>query len=529
MKTTSQSIHNPILRGFNPDPAICRAGDDYYIATSTFEWFPGVQIHHSRDLVHWRLAARPLDRLSQLDLLGSPDSGGVWAPCLTWADGLFWLIYTNVRHLDGLFKVTPNYLVTAERIEGPWSDPVFLNSSGFDPSLFHDSDGRKWLVNQLWDHRMRGGTLFAGIVLQEYDPKRRALVGPIRNIFKGSSLGITEGPHVYRHGGWYHLVTAEGGTGWNHAVTWARARQIEGPYEIHPDNPVLTSAGSSARLQKAGHGSLVQAGDGSWWLAHLCGRPLIPSSRCMLGRETALQRIEWGTDGWPRLAGGGCRPREFVDAPDLPAHPWPAQPVRTVFAGPCLPADFQTLRRPVDPSWLSFTASGLRLNGGEAQVSRFHQSLVARRIQAFETRVATEVSTEPADAQQLAGLTAVYDTRTWFTLNVAWREDLGRCLLITSSDDGQYEEDAASVVQLAPGPVRLGFDLRAGKLQFRWAQGDAPWAAIGSPRDASRLSDEYGTGHHFTGAFVGLVCVDQSGRRLEAEFPWFDYQEIHDP
>src|SRR5512137_2268813 len=130
--------HNPILTGFNPDPSICRVGDDYYIATSTFEWFPGVQIHHSRDLANWRLLGRVLDRVSQLEMRGCQNSGGVWAPCLTHADGRFWLLYTNVHHhAAGVVMDTPNYLVTANTIEGPWSDPVFLNASGFDPSLFH--------------------------------------------------------------------------------------------------------------------------------------------------------------------------------------------------------------------------------------------------------------------------------------------------------------------------------------------------------------------------------------------------------
>lgn len=235
-------IHNPILRGFHPDPSICRAGDDYYIATSTFEWFPGVRIHHSRDLVNWRPLTYALTRNSQLNMEGDPDSGGIWAPCLTYDNGLFYLIYTDVKSRQGAFKDTPNYLVTAENIEGPWSEPVYLNSSGFDPSLFHDEDGRKWLVNMLWDHRT-GRNSFAGIVLQEYSAEEQRLVGPVTNIYKGTELALTEGPHLYRKDGWYYLITAEGGTQYDHAVTVARAKQIEGPYETAPVNPLLTSAG----------------------------------------------------------------------------------------------------------------------------------------------------------------------------------------------------------------------------------------------------------------------------------------------
>ena len=188
------TIRNPILRGFNPDPSIVRVGDDYFVATSTFEWFPGVQIHHSRDLVHWRLLTRPLTRASQLDLRGNPDSCGLWAPCLSYADGVFWLIYTDVKRYGRTSIGGPsgaslrdfhNFLVTSPRIDGEWSDPTFLNSSGFDPSLFHDEDGRKYLVNMLWDHRP-GQNRFAGIVMQEYSVAERRLVGPRRNVFRGT-------------------------------------------------------------------------------------------------------------------------------------------------------------------------------------------------------------------------------------------------------------------------------------------------------------------------------------------------------
>src|SRR5690606_29463494 len=200
-------IKNPILPGFNPDPSILRVGDDYYIATSTFEWYPGVQISHSKDLLNWRIVARPLNRYSQLDLRGRPNSGGVWAPCLSWSDGLFYLIYTDTREWTASFKDVRNFLVTAPDIEGPWSEPGYLNSSGFDPSLFHDDDGRKWFLNMIWDHRPQHQS-FGGIVLQEYDPVSQTLTGPVENIFLGSDLGLVEAPHLYKVDGWYYLLTA---------------------------------------------------------------------------------------------------------------------------------------------------------------------------------------------------------------------------------------------------------------------------------------------------------------------------------
>ncbi|MBL9200909.1 MAG: glycoside hydrolase family 43 protein, partial [Opitutaceae bacterium] len=306
-------IRNPILPGFNPDPSIVRVGDDYYIATSTFEWFPGVQIHHSRDLVHWRLLSRPLTRPSQLNMLGDPDSCGVWAPCLTYADGLFWLIYTDVKRYGrtsvggasgASLRDFHNYLVTCPTIDGEWSDPVYLNSSGFDPSLFHDASGKKYLLNQLWDHRP-GKNRFNGIVLQEYSIKERKLIGERKNIFAGTPIWFTEGPHLYQRDGWYHLITAEGGTGWGHAVTMARSRSLFGPYELHPDTYVLTARHRpDAALQRTGHADLVETQNGEIYMVYLCGRPLPNRGRCTLGRETAIQKMSWGADGWLRTLDG---------------------------------------------------------------------------------------------------------------------------------------------------------------------------------------------------------------------------------
>ena len=169
-------INNPILPGFNPDPSVCRVDEDYYIATSTFEWFPGVQIHHSRDLVNWRLLGHALNETRLLDLKGVPSSGGVWAPALSYSDGLFYLCYTVVHQHEAATKDTPNFLITAPSIEGPWSEPVFVNSSGFDPSLFHDEDNKKYWLNMIWDHRP-GKHPFYGIAIQEYDLPSGSLIG----------------------------------------------------------------------------------------------------------------------------------------------------------------------------------------------------------------------------------------------------------------------------------------------------------------------------------------------------------------
>jgi xylan 1,4-beta-xylosidase len=420
------------LRGFNPDPSFVRVGSDFYIATSTFEWWPGVQIHHSRDLRHWHLLTRPLDRLSQLDLRGTPDSGGVWAPDLSHDGKQFYLVYTNVRYWEkrAAFSDSSNYLVTADQIDGPWSEPIFLNASGFDPSLFHDDSitggtGRKWLVNMRRDHR-KNRNAFSGIVLQEFDLVAGALVGEPKMIFAGTFLGVTEGPHLYRRQSngawWYYLVTAEGGTEYGHAVTIARSQNINGPYEVHPQILTHIAYDPELPLQKAGHASLVELESGQSFLAHLCGRPLenarAERRHCNLGRETAIQDFTWDSDGWPRLKSD--RPQLQVEAPDLPEYPFTARAQRDHFDSLTLSPDFQSLRIPIDSTWLALAARPgyLRLSGRESLNSRHYQSLIGRRLESFRARAETSVEFMPDSFQQMAGLACFYNTNNWSYLRI---------------------------------------------------------------------------------------------------------------
>ncbi|GAB2510172.1 glycoside hydrolase family 43 protein [Pseudoxanthomonas sangjuensis] len=519
-------VDNPVLRGFHPDPSLLRVGDDYYIATSTFEWFPGVQIAHSRDLVYWRAIANPLARQSQLDLRGCPNSGGIWAPCLSWCDGTFFLIYTVVRHWAGSFKDAHNYLVTAPSIEGPWSEPVYLNSSGFDPSLFHDDDGRKWLVNMLWDHRP-GHNAFGGILLQEYDAAKQSLVGPVGNIFAGTELGLVEGPHLYKVDGWYYLLVAEGGTFLTHAATVARSRDIAGPYEAMPGNPLVSSnRDPGLRLQSAGHGSLVRNADGSWLLAHLCRRPL-GNGRSILGRETALQPVEW-KDGWPRLAGGGSEPRDRVAVPQLPAHPWPAQPVREVFDGERLPPHWMSPRVGFDGiASLAARKGRLRLYGRESIVSRFEQSLVARRQQAFHVEASTCVEFHPDNFQQMAGLVAFYNTDGFYYLYLTHAPHSRRCLGLMKCEKGVVSELIEKQYPLDDWEsVCLKLAIDGGRIRFFYSPAGGDWHAAGWEQDASILSDEHAVPCGFTGNFVGMACQDLSGARKPADFAWFEYREL---
>lgn len=534
------TIHNPILAGFNPDPSIVRVGDDYYIATSTFEWFPGVQIHHSRDLVHWRLLTRPLSRASQLNMLGDPDSCGIWAPCLTYDNGLFYLVYTDVKRYGrttvggasgASLRDFHNYVVTSPQIDGEWSDPVSLNSSGFDPSLFHDDDGRKYLLNMLWDHRP-GRNRFAGIVLQEYSVAERRLIGSRQVIFEGTSIGFTEAPHVYKRDGFYYLLTAEGGTGWGHAVTMARSRSLKGPYELHPDTYILTARHRpDVALQRAGHADLVDTQSGDTFIVYLCGRPIPNRGRCSLGRETGIQPMTWGSDGWLRTTDGQGLPTLEAAAPDLPAQAFSAVPAREDFDGSQLPIDFQWLRSPWPDELFSLSArpGHLRLYGRETMGSLFRQSLVARRQQSHCYSASTVIDFEPEHFQQMAGLVCYYNGTKYHYLHVSHDEVAGRHVRVMSALPDHVQADAFTPAIAIPvgTPVHLRVEVDFERLHFGYRVEGQDWTWLPQAFDASILSDEATAPGlpNFTGAFVGMACQDLAGTGRPADFDYFEYRE----
>lgn len=530
-------VKNPILPGFNPDPSILRIGKDYYIATSTFEWFPGVQIHHSKDLANWELITRPLTRASQLDMRGDPDSGGVWAPCLTHDGEKFWLVYTDVKRKDGSFKDAHNYIVTAPDIMGPWSDPVYVNSSGFDPSLFHDDDGRKYFLNMLWDHRVRP-LLFAGIACQEFDPVAGKLVGERRNIFTGTSLKLVEGPHLYKRDGYYYLLTAEGGTGYEHACTFARSRSLNGPYELHPDKYILTAKDAPLNpVQRSGHGDIVDTPDGRSYLVHLMGRPTTQKRRCVLGRETGIQEGEW-RDGWFYVKSGQV-PAASTDLPGARDEAKYWEKKAYVFNKPELHKDFQWLRTPEPDRIFSLDANpdALRLYGRESIGSWFEQALVARRQQHFNFMAETELAFSPEDERQMAGLLLYYGRYNFHYLAVTAHADGQRELLNMSSmasfPNGKLTFPGEPVQIPNEGRVRLRMLVKNSVLQYSYAlQGENDFTPVGPDLDASLISDECG-GHaehgSFTGSFVGMGAHDLNGSGHEADFYYLTYEPFKGP
>lgn len=536
-------ITNPILPGFNPDPCICRKGDDYYLAVSTFEWFPGIPIYHSRDLKHWELYTHVFNDDERLDLKKLPSAKGLWAPCLTYceAEDLFYLIYGVMNSMNARYFDIDNFLITAKDLRGPWSEPAYLHSAGFDASIFHDDDGRKYIVALDWENREHYEK--PGVIcVAEYDPVGKAIVGYPKRIWRGGTdRGCIEGPHLTKRNGLYYLMCAEGGTGYNHCVTMARAESAWGPYTGDPENPIITSqpAVSNERsdydhlkpryynpdtiLQKAGHGSYVTLPDGEPWLVYHCARPFVPELRCTLGRETAIQKMEWTEDGWLRMAGGGNLAQVEVDEPALPAVPMPQPPALDDFNSVELENFYYAPR--IMPNRFADTTTRpgwVRLRGQEAQTSLNRVSLLARKLTGFSARVTAKMDFHPEVPKHDAGLILYYDNMNFLYLRKYFSEALGRpAVLVQRMENGVRTEFDRIPVEDTPLYLRLYIREKACWLE--WSYDGASYRKIGPEFDTSKFSDEYCKYGEFTGTMVGITCADRLFRRHCADFDFLEY------
>ncbi|NMN00955.1 glycosyl hydrolase, family 43 [Bifidobacterium sp. DSM 109958] len=526
-------IVNPILRGFNPDPNIVFDGERYLIAVSTFEWMPAVRIYSSTDLVRWRYETSALGAPGSLDLSGNGDNCSVWAPSMTYRNGVYHLIYTDVKAFRGPFADQNNYVVTARDIHGPWSEPAYVNGSGFDPSLFFDDDGRLYVVNALWDWRVETKNKSDGIALTELDPSTFAPVGEPVRIYAGTEARMTEAPQLYKRDGWYYLMTAEGGTGLGHQVTVARSRAVTGPYETDPATPLLTSSRNpELDLQCSGHASLVETPDGEWYLAHLSTRPL-SGNHPILGRETALQRVEWTDDGWLRLAGGGYLPRDVVPAPRAARTSGAAPAAESrAFRDPLTqgPLDFarwNTLRALPDRSWLTFSERGMTIRGGMSPRSDFDQHVVGTRQTDFAVRAGVTMDYAPTNLFQMAGLMLYLNTGRY--LFMAVMRDGGRTVArLIGCEAGDRTPLLWDPVPVEGSTFRLGVDVDHDRATFTIrervggggsAGGDAACGAhepFGAPRVVASDVDVSFLSVGFTGNFIAVDCVDMNRRNASA-------------
>ena len=544
----SHVVKNPILRGFHPDPCLCRARGRYYLATSTFQWLPGVSLYASDDLVRWECVGGALDGL---DLRGVPDSAGVWAPDLTFdeASGRFWLTYTVCRQIDGIFKDVSNYVVHAERIEGPWSDPVFVNASGFDPGFYHEG-GRHYVLNPQWDPRpLPEHHRFNGLILQEFSLEE-GLLGDARQVLGNEDAvnWLREGPHIMRHDGWYYIACAEGGTGRRHRIRMARSRELWGPYEVCSE-PLVCAWCADTSLRKAGHGNFVEGPDGSWYVCHLTSRYLPrrdgaphvydehEDGLSPLGRETALQRVVW-RGGWPRLAEGGITPR--LDT-GLVGEPCRERRYETRFSPEGglerLWREEWLVPRVIDPACMGLTEKGLVLAGGDSPSSLFDQSLLVRRTTSFSWRAETTLGFEPGHYNQSAGLMCAYDTRAFVYCCLGWDETRQtRVIDVLACDNGEFSmplgESARVTVPDAVREVTLAVEVRNYDLTLAYAFDGGTLAPLlgvdGTPLalDASTMSDEHVRGWSYTGTVVGVTCVDLFDKSVSACFSHFVYEDL---
>ena len=279
---------NPIISGFNPDPSICKVGEDYYLATSTFEYFPGIPIYHSRDLVNWEHITNAVTRRLQLPLETVKASAGIWAPTLRYNNGYFYITAT--------FSEGRNFIIYTDNPYGEWSDPVWTDMDGIDPSMLFDGDDMYYCANDCGNR----GDLYKreGISVAQMNSKTGKVIGKIKRVWEGTGGGWIEAPHIYRIGDWYYILAAEGGTSSGHTEVCARSKSIWGPYENCPYNPILTNRNDTTKQAScSGHADLIEGNNGRWWLLHLATRPYI-GGKTMLGRETFLTPVTWH-NGWP--------------------------------------------------------------------------------------------------------------------------------------------------------------------------------------------------------------------------------------
>ena len=512
-------VKNPVLKGFNPDPSLLYVDGNYYIATSTFEWFPGVCIHHSRDLANWEIAGYALTDDKHLDMTGLDMSCGIWAPNLTFHDGLFYLAYTIVYTDRQRYKDTHNFLVTAADIKGPWSKPVFLNCSGFDPSIFHEGD-KKYVVNMIIDHRV-DYERFAGVDVQEYDVKTQKLIGTPVRVSSGTHRALTEGPNIIKNGDYYYLTLAEGGTLYDHCTTVLRSKNLFGPYEENPNNPILTSAGQDGcLLERAGHSQIIQGGDGRWYMSHLASRPIENCS--ILGRESCIQNIEWTDDGWPRLSANNTGKPEITFSAPAEIIPNSDLSERVDFSDGIIPLSYMSLRHSFKTNGIEIVNKKLRITGGASVMCKYQQGLIARRQQSLSCDFSAAIEFKPRHLNHIAGLLVYYNYDNNYYLKMS-RDEKGIFLCVTSSVNKVIVDSAP--VYIDSELVYLKAEIRKENLIFSYSLDGKEHTPIGTVLDMKNISDERIEGNGFTGSMLGVNCCDVQGDGVFANFLFFDYHE----
>lgn len=515
-----EQYRNPILQGFYSDPSTTRVGEDYYLVSSTFAYFPGLPIFRSRDLVNWTQIGNAIDRPTQLDFTGLRLSRGVFAPQISHHGDLFYILNTCV-------DCGGNFLITAKDPSGPWSDPVWLPQvDGIDPSLFFDDDGRAWIVNNgppVGTPRYDG---HRAIWIQQFDPVTQKTFGPRAVLVDGGVDPSTrpiwiEGPRLLKREGRYYLTAAEGGTAEGHSQVVLRADSVTGPYVPYADNPILTQRDLPKNrpmpITSAGHADLFQTPKGDWWATFLAVRPY-GDDLYNTGREAFLLPVEW-KDGWPVILKHGVAVPYVAKRPDLPPQPPAPQPtsgafhVRTEFDGTTLPPDWMMLRNPRERWW--------RLDRGDLVLAARTQgigdmanpSFLGRRQQHLNASAETEMLFTPRRDGDRAGMVVLQNDDYYYFLGVV-REG-GRNLVRLEKRAGPKDPRngvalASVPLPLAPGkPIQLGIDAHGGAYDFRYALTPGAWQSLKTGMDGTILSTKVAGG--FVGAVMGVYASEAPG------------------
>lgn len=506
---------NPILQGFYPDPSVTRVGDDFYLVTSTFSYFPGIPVFHSRDLVNWTQIGNAIDRPEQLDFKKLGLSRGVFAPTIQAKDGIFYILNTCV-------DCGGNFVITAKNPAGPWSDPVWLPDleGGIDPSLFFDEDGRSWILN---NGPPEGAPQYDGhraIWIQEFDRVAMKTIGP-RTLLVNGGVDFSkkpiwiEGPHIFRKDGWYYLSCAEGGTAVGHSQVILRSKSVTGPFVPAPTNPILTQRDlpedRANPITSAGHAQLVTTPDGKWWATFLAVRPY-QGDYYNTGRETFLLPVTW-EDGWPRITRPGQAIPYVHPRPDLAPQPKPKVPtndaftVRDEFDGAALPPYWMMMRNPRE-RWHAFDRGALVLDARAAGLGdNANPSYLGRRQQHINATAETVVRFEPKRNGDRAGIVALQSDEYWAFLGIAQKDGKPVIALEWRGGAGQPARGATlGTVPLAakPGaPIHLRVTAAADKYRFAYATRPEAWTEIGA-LDATMFSTRTAGG--FVGATLGVFA-----------------------
>jgi xylan 1,4-beta-xylosidase len=509
------SYRNPILAGCYPDPSVCRVGDDFYLVNSSFVYSPGIPIFHSRDLVHWTQLGGVLNRPPQLKVAGLGVSRGVFAPAITHHDGVFYVINT-------LVDAGGNFYVTAKDPAGPWSDPVWLDFDGIDPSFFFDDDGRAYIVN---NGPPVGTPLYEGhraIWIQEFDPAARKLTGP-REVIVNGGVDLAkhpiwiEAPHVFKKDGWYYLICAEGGTAEDHSEVVFRSRAVRGPYRPWDHNPILTQRNLDPKRSDpvtcAGHADFVTTPDGAWWAVFLGCRPY-EGRFYNTGRETFLLPVTWTDDGWPMILESGLTVPAVVAAPRLPAAPAPAIPNtgnftwRDEFDGPALQPVWSLLRTPLERRY-SFTEKpgSLAIHPRAETLAGTGNPSFIGHPQQHATFTATTAVSVPA-AGESAGLVAVQNETHHFYLGVR-RTGASLQLFLeraVATDHGGAPQTIATREIPVPDTKEVFLRISATGRAYSFSYASAPgaWKTLVADADGSILSTPVAGG--FVGTYLGLYA-----------------------